>query len=477
MTKRLTRLEVEGFMKCTLVDFPIRRGVTEISGKNKSGKSSTLTALAVFLEGMEVAPKKPINSNSDCCRIRGRIGEMDVIRTISHGKNGKFVTKIQFQPVEGRAYPATQAQLDDLIGEHSLDPLDFLKLDDKGLFKAFQVFVPGFNFAQATLDHKADYDRRTTVNRVADESRAAASLIIVPAGTPDEPVDVAGLVEKLQQAGTENSRTVQRKANRQTQAAKVAQLREEATQLETNFVSVEANIRNATDQTVEELRRQIAALEERIKKTESDAALKIINDRKWVQELAAAKRKEADDLEVQLVAAGPLPEIVDTVALSEQIKQGNATNEAVKRKAERAKHISTAETYEAESKALTNSIKARQAAQQKAIADANLPIAGLDFADGKVLLNGEPFEQASMAEKLTVALAYTVKRNPELRLAWIRDASLLDDEAFACVERLAEEFDCDVLLETVRPIGKNAVVLEDGRVKSLLLEQPETVSA
>jgi len=75
-----------------------------------------------------------------------------------------------------------------------------------------------------------------------------------------------------------------------------------------------------------------------------------------------------------------------------------------------------------------------------------------------------------MAEKLTVALAYTVKRNPDLRLAWIRDASLLDDEAFACVERLAEEFDCDVLLETVRPIGKNAVVLEDGRVKSL----PET---
>lgn len=467
MAKRLTHLEVENFMKLTLVDFPIKRGVTEISGKNKAGKTSTLNALAVFLDGLKVAPSEPINSNADRSRIRGRIGEMDVIRYIDTTKGGKYVTKLQFQPIDGKPYPATQAQLYDLIGEHSLDPVDFLKLDSKGLFKAFQVFVPGFDFAQALVDHKADYDRRTEVNRVATESRAAASLIVVPPGTADESIDEGGLVKKLQEAGTENARTVQRKANRDAHAAKASRLRESAKQLESNRSDTETTIRQTAADTVADLRRQIAALEERIAQTTANAETRILNDRKATQDAIAANNKEADELEAQLASAGPLPEIIDTALLTEQINKARATNEAIKRKAERAKHLATAEKYEAESKALTVSIEARKAAQRQAIADAKLPIAGLDFSDGEVRLNGQPFEQASMAEKLTVALAYTVKRNPELRLAWIRDASLLDDEAFACVERLAEEFDCDVLLETVRPIGKNAVVLEDGRVKSL----------
>lgn len=465
--KRLTHLEVENFMKLTMVDFPIKRGVTEISGKNKAGKTSTLNALAVFLDGLKVAPSEPIHTGAERSRIKGRLGEMYVIRYIETGRNGKYTTKIQFQPIDGKPYPATQAQLYDLIGEHSLDPVDFLKLDSKGLFKAFQAFVPGFDFAKALLQHKADYDRRTEVNRVASESRAAASLIIVPAITPDEPIDEADLVKKLQEAGNENARTVQRRANRQTVAVKAVQLRESATQLKANLATTEANIRQGVADAVADFRRQIAALEERIEKATQDAELKILNDRKYVHDTVAANTKEAGELEAQIAAAGALPETIDTAALSEQINKARSTNESINRKAERAKHVATAVKYEAESKALTDSIKARQGAQRKAIADAKLPIEGLDFADGEVRLNDHPFEQASMAEKLTLALAYTVKRNPELRLAWIRDASLLDDEAYACIERLAEEFDCDVLLETVRPIGKNAVVLEDGRVKSL----------
>jgi hypothetical protein len=469
--KRLSQLEVEYFKKLTLVNIPIKRGVTEISGDNGAGKSSAIDAVMVWLDGLKVAPPEPIHSGAERCRIRGRLGEMYVIRHIDIGKHGKYTTKIQFQPIDGKPYPATQAQLDDLIGEHCLDPVDFLKLDSKGLFKAFQVFVPGFDFARAALEHKADYDRRTEVNRVAKETRAAASLIIVPAKTPDEPIDEAELVKKLEAAGTENARTVQRRANRQTVAAKVVQLRENATQLQANLATMEANIRQSVADAVADFRRQIAVLEERIEKTNQDANLKMLNDRKYVQDTVAANIKEADELEAQIASAGELPKTIDTAELSKQINDARATNEAVNRKAERAKHISTAEKYEAESDVLTESIKIREAAKRKAIADAKLPIEGLDFVDGEVRLNDQPFEQASMAEKLTLALAYTVKRNPGLRLAWIRDASLLDDKAYARVERLAEEFDCDVLLETVRPIGKNAVVLEDGRVKSLPAEE------
>jgi hypothetical protein len=464
-------------MKLTMVDIAIRRGVTEISGRNGSGKSSTMHAIEVLLDGMKVAPAEPINANCERTRIRGRIGEMYVIRHIQQDKHGKYTQKLQFQPIDGKAYPATQAQLHDLIGQHSLDPLDFLKLDSKGMFKAFQTFVPGFDFEQAATDHKTDYDRRTEVNRIAKESRAAAGLILVPALTPDEPIDEAALVKQLQDAGTENARTVQRRANREKVAADAAALRKSIEDAPRQLSEHNARIAEQTSATVEDLTSQILDLEAQIRRkrgqieqANQNAEKLIADEAARVALLVSAAREEAEALEAQLAEAGPLPEVVDTALLTHRINQARTTNEAVKRKVERTKHITTAEKYERESKELTESIEAREAAKKKAIADANLPLQGLDLADGEIRLNGQPFSQASMAEKITLALAYTVKRNPDLRLAWMRDASLLDDDAYARVEKLAEEYDCDVLLETVRPIGKNVVILEDGRVKSVSAE-------
>ena len=82
-----------------------------------------------------------------------------------------------------------------------------------------------------------------------------------------------------------------------------------------------------------------------------------------------------------------------------------------------------------------------------------------------MLLNGVPFEQASTALKLKCGVAIAVAKNPKLRLVWIRDASLLDDKSYGQVEQLAKEFDAQLLLETVRPIGSDAIVLEDGQLK------------
>ena len=85
----------------------------------------------------------------------------------------------------------------------------------------------------------------------------------------------------------------------------------------------------------------------------------MLNERKYVEGKVAADTKEAETLEAQLSAAGPLPEPIDTSALTRQITEARTTNEAIKRKTDRVKHLKTAETYETESEALTASIKAR----------------------------------------------------------------------------------------------------------------------
>ena len=189
---RVSRLEVENFKRLTAVDITLPEGVTELSGPNGAGKSSILDSIAVWLDGLRVAPAEPIHRGAERSRIRGRLGEMYVIRHIEKKKGGGYTTRIQFEPIDGKPYPATQRQLDDLIGEHRLDPLDFLALDRKGKFDAFRAFVPGFDFAKAAREHDADFLRRTDVNRMAREARAAASLILVPEGTPEEPLDEQG---------------------------------------------------------------------------------------------------------------------------------------------------------------------------------------------------------------------------------------------------------------------------------------------
>jgi energy-coupling factor transporter ATP-binding protein EcfA2 len=470
---RLHELEVEGFKKIRVVRFQLRKGITEISGRNGAGKSSILDSIAVWLDGMKVAPEKPIRTGCERARIRGRLGEMIVSREIRQGKNGKYTTSITFQPVEGKPYPATQRQLEDLIGAHHLDPLDFLTLDKRGKWDALKAFVPGFDFQRCANDQAADFARRTDVNRIAKEARAAASLILVPEGTPEEPVDEQALVQQLQAAGDANAELEARKGRREQAVRDVAALRQKAADALNEIEPTVGHIQIRTadqvgeiDRRIRELEQQIASLRERSNSLQAEALEEIKAEEQRLRETSAAHAAAADALQKRLDEAPELPAPVDTVALAQRIEAARLVNQAVTRAQERVKHAATAEKYEAESEQLTEQMKAREAAKRNAIASAKLPIPGIDFGDGEILYQGEPLEQASTAQKFRVAIARIVALNPELRLAWIRDASLLDDESYQELAKLAEEFDVDILLETVRPIGGDAVVLEDGRIKA-----------
>lgn len=414
MTKRVTELQVENYKRIVFIDMKLKPGVTEISGPNGAGKSSALDAVAVWIDGMKAAAAEPIRKGQERARIRGRLGEMYVTRTLRRTKSGAVLTDITFEPIPGKPYPATQRQLDDLIGEHRLDPLSFIALDRKGKFAEFQAFVSGYDFATAAREHAGEFARRTEVNRLAKEERSAAALIVVPDKLPKEEVDERALVDELRRAGESNATIERRRERREQTAVEVERHRSEAARL----------------------------------RAEADAS-----DRR------------ANELQEQLDKADPLPEPVNVDELTAKINAARTVNAGLTRVAQRRGHEANAKKWEDEAAELTASMNARQAAREKAIAEAKLPVAGIEFGEDEILLNGVPFDQASTAQKLRVALGLIVARNPNLRLAWIRDASLLDDESYAEIQRLAMEYECDVLIETVRPIGKDAVVLQDGRIK------------
>jgi energy-coupling factor transporter ATP-binding protein EcfA2 len=478
VSSRLTSLEVEDFKKIRFVKFDLKRGITELSGANGAGKSSVLDSIAVLLDGMialkddSIKTTEPIHNGAQRSRIRTRIGEMFVTRTIGKTKAGTYTSEIRFEAVGGKPYPATQKQLNDLIGEHNLDPVDFIRLDAKGKFDALKAFVPGFDFDGAQRAYQADYLRRTEVNRVARESRAAADLIIIPEGTPAEPIDEAALVAQLQAAGEHNTSLENRRARREDAKRQIEEHRTAAAgRLEAiegvrpRRMQAHQVLADSKQAEITELQARISALRQSIDADAEAADTEIAADEATLRQSAETGTAAADALQARLSEAGELPEAIDAAALTAQIAAARATNAAVTRAAERTRHLATAGRYESESEQLSEAMAAREVAKQAAIASANLPIDGIEFGDGEIRYRGAPFDQASTAQKLEVAIARIVALNPKLRLCWIRDASLLDDDSYARLNELALKYDIDVLIETVRPIGKDAVVLENGHVR------------
>jgi hypothetical protein len=363
--------------------------------------------------------------------------------------------------------------LDALLGELSFDPLAFTRMDKREQFDVLRRFVPDFDFAAADAANKADYDRRTEINRQAKDARTLAAGILVPEGAPTERIDEAALVDELQRAGDHNAQLETRKAGRETAAAKIIELRGLADSVESHTASSVQAKRAACAATVADLERQIEALTERIRSTKDQSETDIANLQSGASATAAAHRKNADELQDKIDSAPPLPTPIDTAAVRAQLDGAKETNAIILAAELRAQHVARAEALEAQAAALTKAREDREAAKHAAIAAANLPVDGITFGDGEILLASVPFDQASDAEQLRASIAIAMASNPKLRVIRVRDGSLLDTDALKLLADMADERDYQVWVERVSSDGKVGFVLEDGRLKS----QPHAIAA
>lgn len=461
---KVTELSVENFKRISSVAVRLKPHVTEISGENGAGKSSYIDALWVLLKGKKVAPAEPIRKGAERCRIRGRIGEYLVTRIFKRAKAGEVTTELRIER-DNESMPPTENFMRSLIGDHMLDPGDFISLSSDAKFDVFRSFVPGVDFKVITNQNRQDYERRTDVNRMAKESRAAAHMINVPEGTPETSIDKAALVQQLQEAGDTNAATERRRANREKVVAQIEQHREAHAGAAARIEAYALDRRQLAAKRIDEIETEIVRLQASLERARIDGAEDIFRETNNIKAEADTALNIANELQGKLDAAGPLPESIDTQALANTIAQAELANEAISKRQTREKHIKVAERYEGESEEITDRMTARERVKQEAIAAAKIPVPGITFGDGEVFLDGVPFEQASTAQKFRTGVAIAVAKNPTLRLVWVRDASLLDDKSYEIISKLAEEFDCQILLETVRSIGKDAIVLEDGHVK------------
>lgn len=426
---RIVGLVAENFKRLVAVEIRPTGDVVEIVGPNEAGKSSVLDIISATLGGDGCVPEMPIRKGETEGFCQVDLGEMIVTRTFKLREDGKkVVTRLRVENADGFKASSPQTLIDGLLGKFAFDPQEFDRQKMKDKFETMKGLVPGVDFDAIAADDKADRDERTDVNRDAKALGAQIDAIVIPADAPTEKVDEAALVDEVASVAQHNADIETRKERR-------ANARKEADGHLTNARSAMAR---AAD-----LRRQADEAE------------------------AAAKKEEAEAVAIdkRLDEAPPLPDPKDVAEVRARLDQAKAVNAVVDLRARRETLEKQKAALDAKSAELTAAIEKRQAGKVAAIAAAKLPVEGLEFGDGVILLNGIPLDQCSAAQRLRTSVAIAMAANPRLRVLRINEGSLLDRKGMQIIAEMCEGRGYQAWVEKVSDDAKTGFIIEEGRLK------------
>lgn len=428
---RVVGLTAENFQIIKAISItPGDAAVIEISGENGAGKTSLINSIWAVIGGAKVSPEFPIRKGEKEARVSLDLGDLKATRRWWYKDDGvTVVTDLRVESADGARYSKPQDVMSAIMGRFALDPLAFTLLPAEEQYKTVRPFVSEFDFEKMEGLNKRDYDDRTDVNREVARLKAEAAGINVPDDVPAL-IDAAGLEAQLANAATHNAEIATRKGNREAAAQRVVDATDAATRL----------------------RAEAAAL------------------------ITQAEEHEgrAKALQEQIDSAEALPDPIDVTQVQADLAKARETNAIALLAARREELLKQAEAGQARADALSAAIEARKADAAKAIAAAKMPIDGLGFGDGVVLLDDLPFSQASSAKQLRASIAIAAALAPRLRVIRVQHGVFLSKASKAIVEEFARENDFQIWLEVLEG-GPGAIVIEEGEVRATAADEEEGV--
>ena len=398
---KIIQLTAENIKKLKVIDITPVGDFIEITGKNASGKSSILDSIWYALAGQSVIPGQPIRTGQDHANVRLDLGEITVERRFT--PNG---TTIVVESKDGKRFKSPQAVLDELVGQLAFDPLEFSRMKPREQYDMLRAAAKiDLDFDALAKADAEDYERRRDINREVKSLESQLAAIKVPAYAPDEKVDTIALIERLNEIEARNRRV-------------------EKTQAELNATK---QSRLKTIQSIEALQRQLAEFDAKI----ADAVI---------------------------------PERLDPAATKAKLAGAEAANEAWRAKTQAFDMRVRIKSKTDQSEACSTRMQERAEKRTAALESANMPVPGLSLADGVILMNGVPFEQASSAEQLRTSVAIAMAANPKLRIIRIKDGGLLDEDGIRILQEMTAGAGYQAWVEKVDSSGKVGIYLEDGSV-------------
>jgi DNA repair exonuclease SbcCD ATPase subunit len=415
---KILELRAENFRRLKAVSIRPNGDLVQITGRNGSGKTSTLDAIWVAVRGRAAAPPEPIRRGEEEARITLDLGELVIQRGFKRDKAGDVTQSLKVTRADGSAITKSpQAVLDSFVGALSFDPLAFARAKPSEQFDHLKVLVPGFDFDANAAERKRLFDERTDTNRLSKRDRASAQNIALPAGPKPAPVNVTGLLDELTRIGDHNAQAERIDIKRNAIRDEAERKRDEAERLRARATSLE---------------KEADALDEKLASVE----------------LAQKPREDAGPIRAKLGQAETTKGIISLFDARESLENKAAAQEAKARD-------------------LTQKIDDLDAVKAIAIEKAKMPVDGLGLGDGLVTLNGLPFQQASDAEQLRTSVAIAMALNPQLRVIRVHEGSLLDSKSLGMLAAMAGSRDMQIWIEAVDESGEVGFYLEDGALAAV----------
>lgn len=421
---KIVSLTAENVKKLVAVEITPDGNIVEITGANGQGKTSVLDSIWWALSGAGNLQPKPIRKGETKARIRLDLGELVVTREMKCDAEGNdLTTSLRVENAEGAKYDKPQAMLDAMLGAMTFDPLEFMRMDDKEQFVALRKFAPLIDFESHETAQAKDYSERTDKNRRAKEVKARANGVMIEPNTPDEPVDEDAIGQEMANVGKQA-------ADRARMESARAAMSDELRRVGQRMADIDSQIMA--------LQHQRVGLKER--DTEIGDEMK-----KWTD----------------------VPEVPDVATIQAKLAAARRTNEAVRNKKAKQELVAESERLESESLAITNQMQNRERDLNAAMSAVTFPVEGLQLSPQRIVyFNGVPFKQASDAEQLRVSMAFAMAGAKKIRVARIRDGSLLDDNSMGLIAKMADDNDVQVWIERVNTGGNVGIVIDAGKVAS-----------
>ncbi len=410
---KIVRLEAENVKRLRCIEITPEGNVVIVGGKNGAGKTSVLDAITYALAGKGAVCDQPVKRGTAKAAVNIDLGEFHVRRTFTAAGGGTLTITAS----DGTKAASPQALLDKITGKLTFDPLAFASMPVKPQLEALRDLV-GLDFAELDAKRKDLYDERTLAGRDVTGRQKLIDGMPEYAEAPGAEISVARLSADLEAATELNRR--QGDVRRQCRQA--------------------LGVVVANEGRVIEVQTKLACMEKNLEES---------------QEVAARLSYRVDALVDR-----------DTTTIYADIAEAEEINKKVRANAAKQDRQKCFDEAQVEYAKLTDSIDKIDCQKQAAVANAKFPIDGLTFDETGVLFNGIPFSQSSSAEQVRVSVAMALAVNPTLKIALIRDGSLLDDGSLRMIAEMAEKADAQVWIEVVSTdAGKCSVIIEDGRVK------------
>ena len=407
---KIVKLEIDNVKRIRAFHISPDGRPVVLTGKNGAGKSSVLDGIEMALQGKKVS--HPILSGQS----KGKTTiEMDngLIITKSFTEKGDY---LKVENKDGKV-SSPAALLKQLVGEISFDPLDFARKKGPEQKQIVKQMDPNLDFSKLEKQRQDAYEMRSLFNRQLKQNNAEIEALgDVDPAWPDQKQNAAELIEKLNVIS-------KNKIEYQSLLNDVARKQEWC----------------------EERKKEIKRIQDSLQ-AGMDALIK------------SQEELKGYDLEIMNQQYASIKEKIDGI---------DAINNNAEIKIRFKELQQKALKYNEDSNKFTDKIKKIDEMKEMMLANAKLPVKGLSITDNGIAFNGIDFDNLATSEQLKISFAMAMGLNPEIKVVFIRDGSLLDQEGKELIFRMAEKHGFQVWMEVTDDSGQVGIVIEDGMIKKM----------